>query len=119
MILFSEYTCQASKRPLPISKPPVQNVVARDRRPETIQTWERLTAGGCAGVTAATFTYPLDLARTRLSLATDPSAPQGVLAILRGVYKHEGGILALYRGLSPTLMVQEYPQEFVQANSIY
>lgn len=80
--------------------------MARGRRPEAIQTWERLTAGGCAGIAAATFTYPLDLARTRLSLATGLGAPQSVLAILQSVYKNEGGFLALYKGLSPTLMVQ-------------
>lgn len=79
--------------------------MTRGRRPETIQTWERLAAGGCAGIAAATFTYPLDLARTRLSLATGPGAPRSILVTLQGVYRNEGGVLALYKGLSPTLMV--------------
>lgn len=73
-------------------------------RSEQVQTWQRLTAGGCAGVVAATVTYPLDLARTRLSLATDLRG--GIFACIRQVYTTEGGFGALYRGLFPTLMVR-------------
>lgn len=44
----------------------------------------------------------MDLIRTRLSLVTDSKF--GILRGLIDVYKNEGGITALYRGLLPTLM---------------
>lgn len=74
-------------------------------RREAVQTWQRLAAGACAGIIAATFTYPLDLARTRLSLASESQQSLGAIRTLINVVRHEGGLPALYRGLSPTLMV--------------
>lgn len=59
-------------------------------------------AGAGAGIVAATSTYPLDLARTRLSLSSD--VPQRILPCLVHVYREEGGVMALYRGLTPTLL---------------
>lgn len=76
-------------------------------RNESIKTWQRLTAGACAGIIAATFTYPLDLIRTRLSLASETRQNLGVLRTLTNVVRNEGGFPALYRGLSPTLMVSD------------
>ena len=78
----------------------------------------KFAAGSMAGVTAALATYPLDLVRARLAFMTvtvdaakntdtmgkrvvrKASIPQTI----RQVVKNEGGILALYKGLSPTLM---------------
>lgn len=63
---------------------------------------DRLACGAGAGVIAATATYPLDLARTRLSLATGRT--DRIFTCLANVYKNEGGFTALYRGLTPTLI---------------
>lgn len=71
----------------------------------------RLTCGGLAGVTSVTFTYPLDIVRTRLSiqsasfaaLGEKPKALPGMWATLMSMYKNEGGLLALYRGIVPTV----------------
>ncbi|KAK2615370.1 hypothetical protein N8I77_002132 [Diaporthe amygdali] len=71
----------------------------------------RLTCGGLAGVTSVTFTYPLDIVRTRLSiqsasfaaLGSKPKELPGMWATLVGMYKNEGGLLALYRGIVPTV----------------
>ena len=62
----------------------------------------RLVAGAIAGICSVTFTYPLDMVRTRLSLP----GPQGsIFSTTREIYKNEGGIFALYRGIIPTVTV--------------
>ncbi|KAM5455580.1 hypothetical protein MaudCBS49596_001481 [Microsporum audouinii] len=72
----------------------------------------RLTCGGLAGITSVTFTYPLDIVRTRLSiqsasfseLKNQPRAKlPGMYETMCLMYKNEGGIVALYRGILPTV----------------
>jgi len=71
-----------------------------------------LICGGAAGITSVFFTYPLDIVRTRLSIqsASFAALGQGPRTKLPGMwgtlitmYKTEGGILALYRGIIPTV----------------
>ena len=60
-----------------------------------------------------TVTYPLDIVRTRLSIQSasfekrgvkDPAKKlPGMWQTMVGMYKNEGGILALYRGIIPTV----------------
>lgn len=67
--------------------------------------------GGVAGITSVIFTYPLDIVRTRLSiqsasfaeLGDRPKELPGMWATLMRMYKTEGGFLALYRGMVPTV----------------
>lgn len=73
----------------------------------------RLLCGALAGITSVTVTYPLDIVRTRLSVQSASFERQGVKNInekLPGMwqtmvkmYKNEGGFLALYRGIIPTV----------------
>lgn len=71
----------------------------------------RLTCGGLAGITSVVFTYPLDIVRTRLSiqsasfaeLGDRPKQLPGMWATLIHMYKTEGGLGALYRGMIPTV----------------
>jgi len=72
----------------------------------------RLICGGAAGITSVFFTYPLDIVRTRLSIQSASFAPlagvkrtklPGMYETLITMYKTEGGILALYRGIIPTV----------------
>jgi solute carrier family 25 (mitochondrial phosphate transporter), member 23/24/25/41 len=66
-----------------------------------------------AGVTSVTFTYPLDIVRTRLSVQSasfkelgGPKHGQklpGMFALMVTMYKTEGGWTALYRGILPTV----------------
>lgn len=82
----------------------------------------RLVCGAAAGITSVTFTYPLDIVRTRLSIqsasfATLSEAQRqrlpGMWATLVIMYKTEGGVLALYRGILPTVAgVAPYVREF-------
>ena len=62
-----------------------------------------LCAGGMAGATSVVFTYPLDLAHVRMTVAP-PDKRLGLIDCLRGVVRNEG-FLVLFRGISPTLMV--------------
>lgn len=72
----------------------------------------RLVCGGAAGITSVVFTYPLDIVRTRLSIQSasfaalsnvQKSQLPGMWTTLIMMYKTEGGMLALYRGLIPTV----------------
>ena len=85
-----------------------------------LDTFRRLIAGAMAGITSVTLTYPLDLVRTRLSIQTSavvtrssstpsvstpaPPRQQSIWACIRHICKAEGGILALYRGIFPTVL---------------
>ncbi|ORY24070.1 mitochondrial carrier domain-containing protein [Naematelia encephala] len=80
----------------------------------TLSTPLRLAAGAGAGMVAVAATYPLDLVRARLSIATanmamanSPSsksafsaqdAKLGIAGMTKKVYMTEGGIRGLYRG---------------------
>ncbi|CEJ60822.1 Putative Solute carrier protein [Penicillium brasilianum] len=73
----------------------------------------RLICGGIAGITSVTVTYPLDIVRTRLSIqsasfaglgARDPSERlPGMFTTMVTIYKTEGGMIGLYRGIVPTV----------------
>ncbi|KAK3295044.1 mitochondrial carrier domain-containing protein [Chaetomium fimeti] len=71
----------------------------------------RLICGGIAGITSVTFTYPLDIVRTRLSiqsasfaeLGAKPTKLPGMWQTMVSMYKTEGGVRALYRGIVPTV----------------
>lgn len=73
----------------------------------------RLLCGGMAGVTSVFATYPLDIVRTRLSIQSASFAELGGAAkeglpgmhkTMLLMFKNEGGILALYRGILPTVI---------------
>ncbi|KAI5807457.1 mitochondrial carrier domain-containing protein [Peziza echinospora] len=73
-------------------------------------TLRRLSAGAMAGVTSVVATYPLDIVRTRLSIQSASFASlkkdtvlPGMWGTMKNMYRTEGGVLALYRGLGPTL----------------
>ncbi|RKF74522.1 putative mitochondrial carrier [Golovinomyces cichoracearum] len=72
----------------------------------------RLICGGAAGITSVFFTYPLDIVRTRLSIQSasfvtlnQPANRKlpGIWTTMVIMYNKEGGILALYRGIIPTI----------------
>ncbi|KAF2878150.1 mitochondrial carrier protein-like protein [Massariosphaeria phaeospora] len=77
-----------------------------------LDAYQRLLCGGLAGITSVTFTYPLDIVRTRLSIQSasfegikkgpDEKLP-GMWKVLVTMYKNEGGFFALYRGIVPTI----------------
>ncbi|MCJ1339592.1 hypothetical protein MMC09_004882 [Bachmanniomyces sp. S44760] len=73
---------------------------------------KRLLCGGMAGITSVTVTYPLDIVRTRLSIQSASFAAlgsearkalPGMWGTMVSMYKNEGGISALYRGIIPTV----------------
>ena len=75
-------------------------------------SFRRLVCGGAAGITSVFFTYPLDIVRTRLSIQsasftalskTQQANLPGMWGTMVTMYKTEGGVLALYRGIIPTV----------------
>lgn len=65
-------------------------------------------AGGCAGMTASAATYPLDLTRGRISGKLGIGGQKiygGIVQTMVLTVKDEG-FLALYKGVTPTLMVR-------------
>ncbi|PNS21667.1 hypothetical protein CAC42_1521 [Sphaceloma murrayae] len=74
---------------------------------------QRLSCGAMAGITSVTFTYPLDIVRTRLSIqsasfeglskAKAGEKLPGMGTLLKTMYRTEGGLPALYRGIIPTV----------------
>ena len=70
---------------------------------EELHPLQRLMAGGLAGSTACALTYPLDLVRARLTLQSGTNAKyKGIVHGLQCVVREEG-VLALYRGLWPSI----------------
>lgn len=72
----------------------------------------RLLCGGAAGITSVVCTYPLDIVRTRLSIQSASFAVlgetplkklPGMWATMVTMYRTEGGVVALYRGIVPTV----------------
>lgn len=89
----------------------------------------RLICGGIAGITSVTVTYPLDIVRTRLSIQSASFAPlgnrspgeklPGMFQTMVLMYKNEGGFLALYRGIIPTVAgVAPYVSEWGNKQSM-
>lgn len=65
----------------------------------------KFCAGSLAGVTAVLLTYPLDVVRARLAFqVTGEHIYNGISHAMRTIFQTEGGIVALYRGLVPTIM---------------
>ncbi|XP_050434365.1 solute carrier family 25 member 16-like [Adelges cooleyi] len=64
----------------------------------------KFMSGSLAGVTAVTFTYPLDTIRARLAFqVTGEHVYNGIAHTAKSIVQKEGGIKALYRGFVPTL----------------
>lgn len=77
-----------------------------------LDTPRRLVAGAVAGTVSVVCTYPLDLVRTRLSIqsaflsmSNDTKKLPGIIPTTKLIYKTEGGLRGLYRGLWPTTLV--------------
>jgi solute carrier family 25 phosphate transporter 23/24/25/41 len=77
-----------------------------------LDAYQRLLCGGLAGITSVTCTYPLDIVRTRLSIQSASFSNlqrkageklPGMWTLLVNMYKTEGGLAALYRGILPTV----------------
>lgn len=79
----------------------VKRLLIGDRKELESSPLVKLFSGASAGIASVTVTYPLDLVRTRLSLPGE--TPRGIIACMHQVYVREGGVVALYRGLVPTI----------------
>lgn len=73
----------------------------RDPEKSPLTALERLAAGGAAGMAAASFCYPLEVAKTLLT--AHPERYHGVFGTLATIVRTQGP-RGLYRGLMPTLV---------------
>ena len=64
----------------------------------------KLIAGSMTGITAVTFTYPLDVVRARLAYQVHERKYRSIVHTLTSVARTEGGVKALYRGFSSTIL---------------
>ena len=64
----------------------------------------KLLAGSMTGVTAVTFTYPLDVVRARMAYQVDERKYRSILQTLVTIFREEGGMIALYRGYSSSIL---------------
>ncbi|KAG7200990.1 hypothetical protein KM043_003346 [Ampulex compressa] len=69
---------------------------------EAQKPWLSFLAGSLAGVTSQSLTYPLDLMRARMAV-TQKTEYKTLRQVFSRIYAEEG-ILAYYRGLTPTLL---------------
>ncbi|KNZ45979.1 hypothetical protein VP01_764g5 [Puccinia sorghi] len=81
-----------------------------------LTTQLRLIAGGLAGISSVVTTYPLDLVRSRMSIMTARIGDEmgqshaagrvqpGMVRTALQVFRNEGGVKGLYRGLVPTVI---------------
>ena len=74
---------------------------------QNLSVSERLAYGGIAGAVAQTVTYPLDVIRRRMQVASMPNSPllqySGTLDAFRKIIASEG-VVGLYRGLLPNYL---------------
>lgn len=106
-------TYEAVKRSLAKRSDPAGMDGAQTFSESNLSTEARLAAGAIAGFTSVVTTYPLDLIRSRISIASAsmyhsdvprPVRVPGPIETAIKVYREEGGIRALYRGSLPTSM---------------
>ena len=64
----------------------------------------KLLAGSLTGITAVTFTYPLDMVRARMAFQVHERKYAGIKHTLLSIPRQEGGFIALYRGFSSTIL---------------
>lgn len=64
----------------------------------------KLLAGSLTGITAVTFTYPLDMVRARMAFQVHERKYASIIHTLTSIPKQEGGFIALYRGFSSTIL---------------
>ena len=68
---------------------------------EELPAWARAVAGAAAGSIALTFVYPFDVVRRRFQTHPGPEPyAKSVTAAFQNIYKQEGVVRGLYRGLS-------------------
>ena len=64
----------------------------------------KFVAGSLAGLTAVSATFPLDTIRARLAFEVGDEKYRGIINTGRLIFRSEGGVTGLYRGIVPTVI---------------
>ena len=64
----------------------------------------KFVAGSLAGVISVSATFPLDTVRARLAFQVTETKYSGIFNTALVIFRSEGGVAGLYRGLLPTLI---------------
>jgi len=87
---------------------------------QVLKVWVSILTGGFAGAVSQTASFPMDVARRRMQLSNEldnPKAYKQVWTTLKYVYKKDGVVKGLYRGLSINY-IRVIPQQAI-AYTVY
>ncbi|EFC42705.1 predicted protein [Naegleria gruberi] len=65
--------------------------------------WQTFIAGSASGVTCHTALYPLEVVKTRLSVAPADEY-KGIMDAIKTIAQHEGYVVPFFRGLTPSIL---------------
>ena len=102
-ILFQVQGSGLSSRGAPLRHTGVfASLVDLVEKDDQLAAWQHMAAGGMAGATSTTLTYPLDLLRARRTVDFRGDVPMGFYTALTSILQ-EVGARGLFRGLLPSL----------------
>jgi len=76
----------------------------KQKCPEVSPFVVSLAAGSIAGVTFWGVTMPIDTIKTNIQTAQGRTASASMLAVVKSIYKHDGGVRGFYRGFLPCIV---------------
>lgn len=95
------------------------NISAKAAAHTRVTFKERFLAGCLAGAISQTLIYPLELIKTRITVATPGTYRNGIYSCIKGIVKHEGGIKTMYKGLGLSVLgIMPYSGLDLTINSI-
>ncbi|ORY00067.1 mitochondrial carrier [Basidiobolus meristosporus CBS 931.73] len=77
-------------------------LVTPDAQDKYLPLWKKIVAGGSAGAIGSAIANPTDLVKVRMQAKTGAVKYKSTLDAFIRIYRDEGGIRGLYRGVGPT-----------------
>ncbi|KAK9761403.1 hypothetical protein K7432_013726 [Basidiobolus ranarum] len=77
-------------------------LVTPESQDKPLPLWKKILAAGSAGAIGSAIANPTDLVKVRMQAKSDVVVYRSTLEAFVRIYREEGGIRGLYRGVSPT-----------------